>query len=144
MTCPNCSGRAGTVFERRDGRLCCSDCAHVWGEVKGGIEPEAYARNSDPGTSHEAAELMSGQLGAQRMRQVLVALYSLGGEAISERIVEESGLTWQTATPRLRPLQRRELIEESGKEKASTGRPQIVWKLTDSGRRLVHELLSSG
>ncbi len=91
----------------------------------------AHARRSDPPTSHAAA---LGVNVTQRQAEVLRALAHFYVEgAIAEEICDYSCKPWNSVTPRLRPLQRQGLVRENGRKKASTGRMQIVWIITEDG-----------
>ena len=92
-------------------------------------QPEtALARNTDPTTSHEAAEKV--KVGHLEM-MVLDALLAAGVRGMtSHELVADIGLPWSTVTPRLRPLANRGLVVDSGQRRdGPTGRVCIVWRL---------------
>lgn len=95
----------------------------------------AYARGSDPDTSHEAAASMDVVTVSKLQLIVLRAVHSLGGSGITEEVVEVSGNTWRTITPRFRPLVRMGFLSTPGKRKSpTTNRPQTIWATTEQGR----------
>jgi hypothetical protein len=94
------------------------------------FETQAYqlARNTDPSTSHEAAE----KLNATRLEALVLSyikIFDIKG-AISEQIED---LMWvnervkaSSVTPRYRKLLDKGLIKIDGKRKARSGRSQQV------------------
>jgi DNA-binding MarR family transcriptional regulator len=97
----------------------------------------AHARRSDPDTSHAAADSMDPTRLNKLQRKALVALVVCQGQGTNDEIVELSGETWQTITPRMRPLERRGLVRRSGERRARSGKMQTVWEITDAGRRII-------
>lgn len=92
------------------------------------IETEALARDSDPETSHEAAESFD----PTYMESLVLATIASFGEAggTSEQIcLRLPSVAYNTITPRFRPLLRKGLVEEHGTRIASTGRRQRVLRL---------------
>ena len=89
---------------------------------------EAHARTTDPTTSHQAAQRVA--LEACRMEVIVLEAIKLFPEgATSHEIVEATGLTWQTATPRIRPLVNKGLVVDSGvRRPGPTGKKCIVWR----------------
>lgn len=93
----------------------------------------AFARSTDPDTSHEAANAMSDARITELQQAALDALKALGGSGTNDDIVEQSGVDWNTITPRMRPLLRKGLVSIEGKRRSTrTGRKQIIWALTTS------------
>ena len=82
----------------------------------------AYARRSDPLTSHEAAARVDVQ---SAERQVLQCLRALGGKAINNEIAEHLGCRVNASSPRMRPLEKKGLVRRT-KERRNR---QIVWDL---------------
>lgn len=106
---------------------------------------EAFARNTDPSTSHVAAASMKPKRLNDLETAVLKAIASLPqGGATNDDIVRITGLDWKTATPRVKPLRDKglvvsRLVRETGQEltrKGLSGRSQIVWFATVEG--MVH------
>ena len=97
----------------------------------------AHARRSDPDTSHAAADSMDPTRLNKLQRKALVALVVCQGQGTNDEIVELSGETWRTITPRMRPLERRGLVRRSGERRARSGKMQTVWEITDAGRRII-------
>lgn len=89
---------------------------------------EEYARRQDPDTSHAAAKSVRGKE-ANRLESLIVGVlkrYPAG--LTSHEIVELTGLTWNTATPRIAPLVRKGFVLDSGKRrKGPTNKNCIVW-----------------
>ena len=90
---------------------------------------EAYARRTDPDTSHKAARHVQGHLPSLE-QEVLRSINSSGeaGQTIAE-VERKTGIPIQTCSPRLAPLRRKGFIYDSGERRAgNTSRKQIVWK----------------
>lgn len=88
----------------------------------------AYARASDPGTSHGAAASVRGEEANRVEGMVLDAIRASITGLICWEIVERTGLIYSTATPRLKPLVLKGLIRDSGlRRRSPSGRPCIVW-----------------
>lgn len=93
--------------------------------------PRALARARDPQTSHLAAASLDSQL-PDLERVVLRAVIKGGalGRTLDETC-DETGLDKVTASPRFRPLQRKEHIREAEFTRAGkSGRQQTVWVAT--------------
>ena len=89
----------------------------------------AFARHTDPETSHEAAEAVEATVLEQ---MVLKALRDNPEGLTNHEIVEATGLTWNTASPRLRPLVNKGFVYDSDvKRPGPSGRRCIVWRLTE-------------
>jgi len=89
----------------------------------------AYARNKDPVTSHEAAESVRGREANAMEGRVLSELKLWPDGLTSHELVEITGIRWQSITPRIRPLVRKGLVEDSGlRRPGPTGRNVIVWR----------------
>lgn len=92
-------------------------------------EGEAYARGSDPDTSHGAADEMRGDVATRLETRILSALKRHPHGLTNHDLVTATGLSWNTASPRLAPLVRKQLVYDSGvRRKGPTNRPCIVWK----------------
>ena len=72
----------------------------------------AFARNSDPLSSHQAAESISCAT-TERERIVLEALTKLG-PMTTHKIADMTGLTVVTVSPRIKPLRLLNLVEATG------------------------------
>lgn len=84
-------------------------------------------RNSDPSTSHEAAE----KLDATKLEQLVltyIAAYTHGciSEQVEKAMFTHEGIKASSVTPRYRKLLEKGLIKIDGKRKASSGRSQQV------------------
>ena len=89
----------------------------------------AYARRTDPDTSHEAARHVEGCLPSLE-QEVFRSITSSGddGQTIAE-VERKTGIPIQTCSPRLAPLRRKGFIYDSGERRlGNTNRKQIVWK----------------
>lgn len=92
------------------------------------IRGDAYARHSDPETSHAAAQDMESK--ANRLESLVLAfLLEYRGGLTSHELVAATGLNWNTLTPRIRPLVRKGLVMDSGERRVGPcGKKCIVWK----------------
>lgn len=79
----------------------------------------ALARSTDPETSHAAAAVVDA---AGLAGKVLADLHA-HGPATSHAIADRLGLELVTVSPRMRPLEKLELVERAGKQDGRT-----VWK----------------
>jgi len=90
---------------------------------------KAYARKSDPKTSHDAADSITPILNAIEIGIYNALLRFLPGGATSDEIVGASGIQYRTVTPRLKPMVRKGFVEDSGEtKKGESGRKQIIWR----------------
>ena len=92
---------------------------------------KAYARKTDPVTSHEAAEAITPLLNKveQGIYDALCSFLPKG--ATSDEIVEASGIQYRTVTPRLKPMCKKGFVVDSGEHKrGDSGRRQIIWMAT--------------
>jgi hypothetical protein len=88
------------------------------------LHEPARARNSDPPTSHEAAE----KVDANRLEHLVWECLIERGPMMTEQICVLMRMPWKTVSPRLRPLCNKGWIQEAGTARASTGRRVIVWE----------------
>lgn len=95
--------------------------------------PEAYARNSDPETSHDAAQ--QAKANVSRMEWAAARACSTNPNGMTaEQIVALTGIDWNALTPRLAPLHRKGVLafkidpetKKVLKRRASTGKMQQV------------------
>lgn len=91
---------------------------------------EAYARATDPDTSHAAAESMKPE--ANRLEQMVVDALAFPGTC--SQIASRLGMAWNTVSPRLAPLRRKGIIKPLTDAKGNivkkmgpSRRKQIVW-----------------
>lgn len=92
---------------------------------------EAWARGSDPDTSHDAADDARGERAIKLERQVYACLVARPNGLTNWEIVELSGIAYHAATPRVKPLRRKGLVYDSGeKRKSPYGKECKVWKAT--------------
>jgi uncharacterized membrane protein len=89
----------------------------------------AYARNTDPETSHQAAKVVAEEQANELEAQVLAAIKSHPQGLTNHEIVQITGLSWNTSSPRIRPLCRKNLVRDSGERRKGPGtnRRCIVW-----------------
>lgn len=93
-----------------------------------GKNGEAYARHSDPHTSHDAAESVRGKEANRLEREILSVLQRHPHGLTNHEISEATGLPWNTTSPRIAPLVRKGLVCDTGeRRKAATNRACIVW-----------------
>lgn len=92
---------------------------------------EAYARHSDPATSHAAAAAAEGRFATEMEGRVLECLRRSNGLNTHE-VADLTGIPYWTVTPRIRPLVRKGLVEDSGERRPGPGQKRqcIVWKAT--------------
>lgn len=97
-------------------------------------DPWAFARNSDPDTSHDAAREVNVP---DREAEVMEALKRLGGSGSSEDIADELNRMFpgrneipSNVSPRIKPLVLKNLVEFCGRKKQSRqGRTNRIWEL---------------
>lgn len=99
----------------------------------------ALARTTDPETSHEAARAMSAHVSSSE-QVVLEAIRSCGTRgAINDDLVEKTGLSWNVATPRVKPLRKKKLVKtipdpenpaKLAKRRGKSGHLQTIWFAT--------------
>lgn len=96
---------------------------------------DAGARNTDPETSHEAADHLNEKGGASRIEGIaLHALEAIGGRGtayqIETKVKQDHDLDSNTISPRLKPLERKGLIRRTDQRGPGRGsRRQIVWEV---------------
>lgn len=92
-------------------------------------EGEAHARHTDPGTSKQAAAQVRGQEASHLEQLVLRVIREHPAGLTNHEIVDMAGITWNTATPRVRPLVRKGLVVDSGERRPGPcGKRCIVWR----------------
>ncbi len=85
---------------------------------------EALARNTDPQSSHDAAAIVDvGQLEAR----VLGAL-RVYGASTTEELADKSGIPLVSVSPRMKSLERKNLVARAGKRKNRSGVSAILWE----------------
>lgn len=90
---------------------------------------EAYARANDPDTSHEAAEEIKGSKASRLESLVLACLKEHPAGLTMHEICERTGLRWNTASPRIRPLCRKNFVFDSGvRRQGPIGKTCVVWQ----------------
>ena len=90
---------------------------------------EAYARNTDPDTSHDAAESIEGDHAARMEKIALEAISASPFGLNNQELVSATGLPWPSITPRVAPLVRKGLVINSGEKRLGPrGKQCIVWK----------------
>ena len=89
----------------------------------------AYARATDPATSHVAAQAVEPRCAALE-EAVLNALKATGGRGCTiDELVAVLRMDKVTLSPRLRPLCKKGFVEETLERRPGvSGRSQIVWK----------------
>jgi hypothetical protein len=90
----------------------------------------AYARHSDPDTSHWAAALVNA---TWLQLMVLRVLRRHPGGCTTHEIEDESGLAAGSVTPRMKPLEKLGLVIRTDERRVPVGhkRPQIVWRIRE-------------
>jgi hypothetical protein len=98
------------------------------------VEPAAYARRTDPGTAHVAAEAIKPDVARIEMLVARAVMHNMPRGLICDDICKVTGLEWNTVSPRLKPLRAKgvlSLLWNAATEKPITrpgksGRPQQV------------------
>jgi hypothetical protein len=92
-------------------------------------KPKAYARRTDPKTSHDAASSIESEL--PRLESIVLnALKDAPDGMTADELMRYTGIPRWTCAPRLAPLCRKELVMDSGElRKGDSNRNQIVWKV---------------
>lgn len=92
----------------------------------------AYARNSDPKTSHVAAKSVRGDRVSELQGLVLSALSALGN-GTSEEVARHLNVDLQSITPRFAPMNRAGMIELTGDTRPGiSGRSRQVWRVKEA------------
>ena len=87
----------------------------------------AYARTTDPRTSHAAAAALS----VSPVEARLLASLREVGPATSFELADRTGMPITTVSPRLKPLVKQGLARDSGElRRGEGGRSRIVWEAT--------------
>ena len=96
---------------------------------------DAWARGSDPDTSHDAADDVRGER-ATKLEAIVVACLKIHIDGLTMHgICAATGLPWNTASPRIRPLVRKGLVYDSGnRRKGPAEKYCIVWKAVTDER----------
>lgn len=96
---------------------------------------EAYARSTDPGTSHAAAKAIRGNDTVQAETRVLVSLILNPQGLTTHEIAIDANMEYGTVTPRMKPMVRKGLVVDSGLRRIPSGRTKagIVWKAVEKG-----------
>ena len=91
----------------------------------------AYARTTDPGTSHAAAQSMQGSEASRTERLVLQALILQPEGLTTHEMVPLIHMPYESVTPRIAPLVRQGLVVDSGIRRTGRSRRKcIVWRAT--------------
>lgn len=92
---------------------------------------DAFARRTDPSTSHEAAHAMDASLTATRLERMVLQIITESGDhgATSDEVASRLMMDLQSITPRFKPLEAKGLIYRSGQRRASltSNRSRQVW-----------------
>lgn len=93
------------------GECDCPKCQGICECLEEG-EGAAYARSTDPDTSHEAADSIEGEQAAKYERIALAAFEMAPVTGLTnDDLVAVTGIEWNAITPRVAPLRTRGLIE---------------------------------
>jgi len=109
-------------------------------EVK--MDGDAFARSQDPIESKMAASALQGEVASELEMVVLRALAANPEGLSSHGICRVTGLSWGSATPRIKPLRVKRLVESREKDgkpirRFDTNQPSKVWFITELGKLLV-------
>jgi len=95
-------------------------------------DARAYARNSDPSTSHAAAGAIVKRASVHRAR--ILATLDMIGSGTFEEIAEAAGMRDSQVWRRLSDLHTLNLAEPTGEERlGKSGRHQRVWRRCSHG-----------
>ena len=88
----------------------------------------AYARRTDPETSHEAAQAIEPHLG--RLESIVLTAIRQAPDGMTiDELAAATGLDKVTVSPRMKPLVRKGLIQTDGtKRKGRTRASGLVWR----------------
>lgn len=91
----------------------------------------AHARVSDPPTAKAAAQSLDEDALTRLQSEVYAALKAHPGGLTAQEIAAVTGVDPQSITPRLRPMQTRGFIVDSGLKRVPEGRTRagIVWRV---------------
>ena len=95
------------------------------------MELGAYARRTDPATSHAAAESVKGSEASRMESLVLGQLRDYPNRGLTTHEIAEIGLIpYESVTPRIKPLVKKGLVIDSGERRIPAGRTKagIVWR----------------
>lgn len=89
---------------------------------------KAFARNTDPSTSHSAAHDFEQHVTKSEMT-VLNFIASCGNHgATIDEIVSGTGMQKVSASPRLKPLEKKNMVKATDQKRIGvSGKRQIVW-----------------
>lgn len=102
---------------------------HMEPEPKPKPKQEAFARRTDPETSHASAR----KLDVSRVEKQMASALGAHGPGSSEDVTDWTGLPLVTVSPRLKPMERKGVVYRKGKKVNRSGRTAIVWALSSSG-----------
>jgi DNA-binding MarR family transcriptional regulator len=88
----------------------------------------AFARNTDPSTSHEAAASLSSEVLTLRESLVISTLEAYG-PMTQEEVADATGIERPAISPRFAPLVKKGFIQVIGQRKNRSGRKANVFAL---------------
>ena len=92
----------------------------------------AYARNSDPNTSHMAADDI--QPHVTNLQHMVLSALQDNGAMTTEQVAEYLGINIVSISPRFRPMAIRGVISDTGERRQNkSGRSAIVWRAVNNG-----------
>ncbi len=92
-------------------------------------DDRALSRRTDPATAEAAAQSVTPEL--PRLENVVLDALKQRGErgATTNELASLTGMSLVTVSPRIRPLVRKNLVEDSGERRAgASGRKSTVWR----------------
>lgn len=91
------------------------------------MSDQALARHTDPETSHDAADSVPATKLEAKILAVLKGIARPG--ATTEELAQLTQLSLVTVSPRMKPMQRKHLVVDSGfRRRGLSGRNQIIWR----------------
>lgn len=90
------------------------------------MSDEAFARYTDPDTSHEAAQ----ETDTNRLYTLILGLLNEHGGLTTVEMADLAGVGRDSLSPRMRQMVSKNWVEDSGeRRKVHTGRKCIVWQV---------------
>lgn len=123
-TCPWCGATNCTMH------LHLQPCDGKQGKVEAGLGPaDAFARTSDPATSHEAAATCK----AAKLEALAVATLGRTPHALTTlEMADLNGLNRDSFSPRMSPLRKKGLVMKCGRRPTTGTHTAIAWALVGS------------
>lgn len=93
----------------------------------------AHARHDDPGTAKSAAAAVNGAR-ANALESAVLSVLREHGSLTSWQIAQRGDLEYGSTSPRLKHLEKKNLVRRAGKVAVEGRRPSILWEAIDGGQ----------